>query len=208
MYFHKTPYLVKVLFPEFWWSRKTDDQVIYLTFDDGPIPAVTEWVLEILQRYGAKATFFCVGDNVKKHPEVYRQVLAQGHVTGNHTFNHLNGWKTNPSQYLENIRSCNESLALESGQSPLLFRPPYGRLTSQQSRLVRQQYQVVMWDVLTGDFDQRLSPAHCLIKAIRYTRKGSIVIFHDSLKAEKNLKYVLPRYLEHFSCLHYRFESL
>jgi peptidoglycan/xylan/chitin deacetylase (PgdA/CDA1 family) len=208
MYFHKTPSLVKVLFPEFWWSRKTDDKVIYLTFDDGPIPGVTEWVLETLLQYNAKATFFCVGENIQKHPEIYRQLLAQGHTTGNHTFNHLNGWKTTPSQYLENIHSCDESLALEPGQSRILFRPPYGRLTSRQSKLVRQQYQVVMWDVLTGDFDPHLSPTRCLKKAIQCTQKGSIVIFHDSLKAEKNLTYVLPRYLENFSNLDYRFDSL
>jgi peptidoglycan/xylan/chitin deacetylase (PgdA/CDA1 family) len=210
MYLHKTPSLARLFFPQFWWKRRTDENVIYLTFDDGPIPGVTEWVLETLQQYNAKATFFCVGQNIKRHPAVYQQVLAQGHAVGNHTCNHLNGWKTNAEQYLENIRACDEILALDFQPSPSrpLFRPPYGRLTSQQSTLVRERYQIVMWDVLSGDFDPSLSPALCLRKTIEHTQRGSIVTFHDSLKAKENLEYVLPQYLDHFAALRYRFDSL
>jgi peptidoglycan/xylan/chitin deacetylase (PgdA/CDA1 family) len=210
MYLHKTPSLARLFFPRFWWKRRTDDKIIYLTFDDGPIPGVTEWVLETLRQYDAKATFFCVGQNVEEHPDVYRQVLTQGHAVGNHTFNHLNGWKTPPEDYLENIRACDESLALDFKLNPSrpLFRPPYGRLTRRQSKLAQQQYQIVMWDVLSGDFDQSLSPALCLRKTIEHTQSGSIVTFHDSLKAKDKLEYVLPRYLDHFAALHYRFESL
>jgi len=207
MYLHKTPFLIRFFFPRFWWKRQTDENIIYLTFDDGPIPVVTEWVLETLRQYNAKATFFCVGQNIKKHPDVYQQILAQGHAVGNHTFNHLNGWKTSPEQYLENIRACDESLALDF-QPRTLFRPPYGRLTSRQSTLVQKRHQIVMWDVLSGDFDRSLSPALCLRKTIKHTQSGSIVTFHDSLKAKEKLEYVLPRYLDHFAALHYRFDRL
>lgn len=210
MYLHKTPTLVRLFFPQFWWKRRTDENIIYLTFDDGPIPGVTDWVLETLRPYNAKATFFCVGQNIQKHPDVYQRVLTQGHAVGNHTFHHLNGWKTRPEPYLENIRACDESLALDfqSNASKPLFRPPYGRLTRQQSKLIREQYQIVMWDVLSGDFDRSLSPVLCLRKTIAHTQRGSIVTFHDSVKAKENLEYVLPRYLDHFATLHYRFESL
>ncbi|MES2732704.1 MAG: polysaccharide deacetylase family protein [Bacteroidota bacterium] len=206
MYFHKTPFLLKWLYPGFWWSRASQEKIIYLTFDDGPIPEVTEWVLETLGKFGAKATFFCVGDNVRKNPEVFQKLLAQGHGLGNHTFNHLNGWQVETNQYLENILQCHEEMRITGDK--LLFRPPYGRIKRDQVRLVQQAYQIVMWDVLTGDFDAKLLPTDCLKKAIQHTRKGSIIIFHDSLKAEKNLRYALPRYLEHFTRLGYRFETL
>ncbi len=206
MYFHKTNFLFRLLYPAFVWKKPTDQKVIYLTFDDGPIPGVTDFVLETLAQYQAKATFFCVGDNAARHPEVYHRVVAHGHAVGNHTFNHLNGWKTPTEQYLSNVEQCRQVIGLQ-GES-LLFRPPYGRIRPEQADQVRKSYCIVMWDVLTGDFDRQLASEKCLQQSLKYTQKGSIVIFHDSLKAEKNLRHVLPRYLAHFSGEGYRFDGL
>lgn len=205
MYFHKTNFLFRLFYPHFLWIKPPDKKVIYLTFDDGPIPGVTQFVLDALDQYGAKATFFCVGDNVAKHPTVYQQILFAGHAVGNHTFNHLNGWKTDAHSYLSNVEQCSKAMNLPQRA---LFRPPYGRVTKEQQQSILREYQVVMWDVLTGDFDRNLLPEKCLKKSIKYTEDGSIVIFHDSLKAEQNLRYVLPRYLEHFAKQGYRFEAL
>lgn len=188
-----------------------EDKVLYLTFDDGPIPDITEYVLEELDHYQAKATFFCVGDNIFKYPAVYRKILEKGHQTGNHTFNHLKGWKTGDEDYLLNIQRCQQEmdLHLDIAQSPSdLFRPPYGLIKRSQIKQIRDQYQIIMWDVLTGDFNKDLSCEKCLHKAIKYTQQGSIIIFHDSIKAERNLKYALPRFLDHFKNKGYRFEVL
>jgi peptidoglycan/xylan/chitin deacetylase (PgdA/CDA1 family) len=195
---------VRCLYPAFTWYKPTDQKVIYLTFDDGPIPDVTEWVIETLKSFHAKGTFFCVGDNIRKHPQVFAQIKAEGHATGNHTFNHLNGWKTQTGQYLENIATCQQFL----NEKPSLFRPPYGRVSRKQAAALQPDYQIIMWDVLSGDFDRKLSPELCLRNTIKHTENGSIVVFHDSLKAETNLRYVLPHYLAHFSSLGYRFEKL
>lgn len=188
--------------PSYIWRLPTADKSLYLTFDDGPIPEVTPWVLETLRGYAAKATFFCVGDNVQKHPEVFQQVVSEGHAVGNHTFNHLNGWKTDTGVYLENVAQCGQVL------SSNLFRPPYGRLKSQQMKALKKDFRIVMWDVLSGDFSPNLSAEQCLQHVLRHARPGSIVVLHDSLKAERNLKYVLPRVLEHFKAAGYRFEAL
>ena len=206
MYFHKTPWPLRLLHPHLLWSQPTREPRIYLTFDDGPVPEVTEWVLETLAAWQAKATFFCVGNNVRKYPALFEEVVAHGHRVGNHTFHHLNGWRTSLPDYLANVERCRQVLELPGAK--LLFRPPYGRMTRAQARQLRQHYQIVMWDVLTGDFDPNLSPDQCLRNALRHTRGGSIVIFHDSLKARKNLQYTLPRYLEHFSRAGYHFETI
>ncbi|MCU0448000.1 MAG: polysaccharide deacetylase family protein [Microscillaceae bacterium] len=210
MRFYKTPQILKKWFSGFTWDIAQADKVIYLTFDDGPIPEVTEFVLATLATFAAKGTFFCVGDNIRKHPGVFKQILAAGHSLGNHTFNHLKGWSTPTSQYLENVALCRQVM-LENGVDlppKPLFRPPYGRITTRQFKVLQPDYQIIMWDMLTNDYDKSLDQEVCLRKAIQYSQSGSIVVFHDSLKAEKNLRYVLPRYLAHFTALGYRFEGL
>lgn len=203
-YLHYSPFWLKALFPNYHWRIKTKEKVLYLTFDDGPIPDVTEFVLDTLNKYKALATFFCIGDNVNKHPEIYKKLLASFHSIGNHTYNHLNGWKSDPETYIQNYHQCNETLKVKTN----LFRPPHGRITQKQARQLPSDTKVIMWDVLSGDFDKDLCREKCLKKSIEHTRRGSIVVFHDSLKAKNNLYYTLPRYLEHFSSLGYRFETL
>ncbi|WP_170866233.1 polysaccharide deacetylase family protein [Pontibacter flavimaris] len=205
---YKTPWLLKKLMPGYTWHREVQGKVLFLTFDDGPIPEVTPWVLEQLEKYEAKATFFCVGDNVAKHPEVAGQALAQGHKLANHTYNHLKGWHTPLQQYVDNAEACQLELEKLQAEAPTLFRPPYGRITGGQAQQLRAKYELVMWDVLTNDYDQRLSPEECLRQSIKSTRSGSIIVFHDSLKARRNLMYALPPYLDHFTKLGYTFETL
>jgi len=198
----KTPKLVSRLMPQYLWRINSPEPVVYLTFDDGPIPGLTPWVLDTLAQFEAKATFFCVGDNVRKHPDIYARLLAEGHRTGNHTFNHLNGLKTPAAQYIENVRTCAEYV------DSSLFRPPYGRLRRGLRRALSADYQLVLWDVLSGDFDRALSPEKCLAGVLKHTEPGSIIVFHDSLKAEPNLRYTLPRALEAFRQKGWRFEAL
>jgi len=202
MYFVKTPQFIQNLFPNFTWRIPTNEKVLYLTFDDGPIPEVTPWVLEQLDQYGAKATFFCVGDNIRKHEEVFHQVVDAGHSVGNHTFNHLNGWLTDNIPFFHNVRHCANQV------NTVLFRPPYGRLKSKQSQFLMRHYRIVMWDVLSGDFDPKISAEQCLSNVVNNAGPGSIVVFHDSLKAKDKLQQVLPQVLEHFSKLGYRFDKL
>lgn len=209
MFLHKMGWLFqKVIYPSLTWSRYGNEKVIYLTFDDGPIPELTEWVLDELSRFNAKATFFCVGDNVRKYSQIFNRILEENHSVGNHTFNHLNGWENMDLAYLKNLAECDEIMGQVSGVSTNLFRPPYGRIKKSQIKAVSPKKEIVMWDVLSGDFSQSISPQKCLEKSIKHTEKGSIIVFHDNLKAEKNLKYVLPKYLEHFANLGFRFETL
>jgi len=210
MFLHKMGWLFQqVLYPSLTWSRYGAEKVIYLTFDDGPIPELTDWVLEILAEYDAKGTFFCVGDNIRKYPEIFQRVLADGHSVGNHTFNHLNGWKTENADYFSNVSDCAQMLeSTQSEEKKPLFRPPYGRIRQSQIRQLKPDYEIIMWDVLSGDFSGSISPETCLQKSIRHTQAGSIIVFHDNLKANRNLQYTLPRYLAHFSAQGFVFRGL
>jgi peptidoglycan-N-acetylglucosamine deacetylase len=202
LYTIRPPYLLRKYYPQMIWRASFLNKTLYLTFDDGPIPEVTPWVLQQLKEYNAKATFFCVGKNVLQYPDIYQQVLEEGHVVGNHTFNHLNGWKTDTMDYLENIGECSRFVKSS------LFRPPYGKVKKTQLRFIESQYKVIMWDVLSGDFDQSISPQKCLENVLEYSREGSIIVFHDSLKAFKNLSYTLPKVLEIYAKQGYRFSAL
>jgi peptidoglycan/xylan/chitin deacetylase (PgdA/CDA1 family) len=205
MYLHKTPKLLGRLFPDILWNISTEAKEIYLTFDDGPVPEVTPWVLDQLDLYNAKATFFMVGDNIQKHRGVYTEVLERQHTIGNHTFNHLNGWSTNSQAYIENIEKAEKLLGTNSTG---LFRPPHGRLKWSQYKNIKKSYKVVMWDILSGDFNSSLSQANCLASSIKGTAPGSVIVFHDSAKTVDKLKFVLPRYLEHFAALNFTFKTL
>lgn len=207
---YKTPAFFKKLWPTYTWHREaTQEKLLYLTFDDGPVPEATPWVLDQLEKYGAKATFFCVGDNVRKYPEITTRIHADGHLLANHTFNHLNGWRAELKPYLDNVELCQQELdKYTSANSKLLYRPPYGRITQNQARQLQGKYEIIMWDVLTNDYDNSLSPEKCLRKSIQSTQNGSIIVFHDSVKAKRNMMYALPRYLDHFTGLGYTFETL
>jgi peptidoglycan/xylan/chitin deacetylase (PgdA/CDA1 family) len=188
---HRTPFFLPLLFPRLLWRMPTREKTIFLTFDDGPVPGPTETVLATLRDYHAKATFFCIGDNIRKHGSVFDRVRAEGHAVANHTRHHRNGWNTPPAEYVANVHACDEDL----GAPAVFFRPPYGRITPTQVRQLAYK-KIVMWDVLTRDYDRSLSPENCLKGSLAAARPGSIVVFHDSLKAEKNLTYVLPRFLD------------
>lgn len=209
----RPPYAVRKLFSSLIWRIPTAEKKIYLTFDDGPIPEVTPWVLDILKKHNAKATFFCIGQNVEKNPDLYKRISDEGHSTGNHTYNHLNGWKTRNSEYFSNIEKCSALVRSK------LFRPPYGKITRKQikkftlsslrpSSLASFPSSIIMWDVLSYDFDQSVSPEKCLSNVIRYSREGSIIVFHDSLKAQRNLEYALPKVIEQLSLKGFSFEAL
>ncbi len=202
MYLIKTPQFIQNLFPNFTWRIPTNEKVLYLTFDDGPIPEVTPWVLEQLRHYEAKATFFCVGDNIRKYPDVFRQVQEDGHSVGNHTYNHLNGWATENLPYFHNVR---QGAGITRS---VLFRPPYGKLRPRQAQFLQRHYRIVMWDVLSGDFDPNISAEQCRHNVLYNAQPGSIVVFHDSLKAFDKLREVLPHVLKHFSERGYRFDAL
>lgn len=196
-YWTKTNRCIKKIFSNYVWDIPDSDNKIYLTFDDGPTPEITEWVLEQLEKYHAKATFFCIGTNIKKNPDLYTKIIADGHSIGNHTFNHLNGWKTSTDAYLEN--SIQWSVVSGQAQNNKLFRPPYGKIKFSQAKKLRQQgYKIIMWDVLSADFDNSISNEKCLDNVIKNTKSGSIIVFHDSIKAFPHLKYTLPRALKYF----------
>jgi len=198
-------HLLPAIFPELIFRIPADGKKIFLTFDDGPTPEVTPWVLEELKKYNAKAVFFCIGENVESHPEIFSEIIRQGHVAGNHTMHHLNGWKISSKKYLEDTKQCDEILRTHQSQTSnfklqtFLFRPPYGRITPSQYSSLKKNHRIVMWDVLSRDYDENFSAEKCLQRIIRKSKLGSIIVFHDSVKAKKNLRYVLPRVLEYFS---------
>jgi peptidoglycan/xylan/chitin deacetylase (PgdA/CDA1 family) len=197
LYWVKTNTFIKKIFSNYVWDIPNTENKIYLTFDDGPTPEVTEWVLEELKKHQAKATFFCIGKNIQNNPDLFKKVINDGHAIGNHTFDHLNGWKTNTADYLNNASSCLTSIFNLQSVSCKLFRPPYGKIKTSQSKKLRELgYKIIMWDVLSADFDQTITPEKCLENVLQNATSGSVIIFHDSLKAYKNLEYVLPRSLQ------------
>lgn len=196
------PAVVTKAFPSLVWKISRQEKIIYLTFDDGPIPETTKWILATLKKHKAKATFFCVGDNVQKYPNLYNEILFDGHTVGNHTFNHLNGWKTDTEEYITNIEKAKQHI------SSRLFRPPHGLIKTSQVQKLKKDFKIVMWDVLSMDYDQKITPEQCLNNVTENAKPGSIVVFHDSIKSRKNLEYALPETLEYFSAQGYSFESL
>ena len=180
----------------------TTRKELFLTFDDGPIPEVTPWVLQMLRAYNAKATFFCIGQNLVEHALIHKMILKEGHTIGNHTYDHLNGWRTPNKAYFRSVLKCREITGSD------LFRPPYGRIKRDQANVLLSRFRIVMWDVLSGDFDLKASKAKCVKNVVDNASRGSIIVFHDSLKARERMQYALPRVLEHFSSLGYAFRAL
>lgn len=203
MLIERPPSLYRLLFPEALWRiKRRGRRVVYLTFDDGPVPEVTPWVLDTLDRYGVKATFFMVGDNVRRYPELFELVKSRGHSYGNHTMHHVQGIKSSRRRYLRDITEADKFI-----DSPL-FRPPHGLLWGGQARAIKRHYNLVMYDIITRDYNAKLSPRQVLDNVKRYTRNGSIIVFHDSLKAQKNMQWVLPRAIEWLKEQGYEFDTL
>ena len=199
----KTPVVVKKMFPNYVWDISTSNREIYLTFDDGPTPEITEWTLQTLEQFKAKATFFCVGKNVKENPEIFNSILQAGHSIGNHTHDHIKGWNTSKADYLKNIEKASKFINSE------LFRPPYGQIKPKQGKeILALGYKIIMWNVLSFDWDESVSENQCADNVINKVQKGSIVVFHDSVKASRNLKFALPKVLEYFSERGFEFKSL
>lgn len=190
MFIEQVPGFARSLFPKALWRMNPDEKAVYLTFDDGPIPVVTPWVVDLLGHYGIKATFFMVGDNVRKHPQEFRLVIEAGHRVGNHTFNHLKGLFTDTREYVDNVEKADALIHSN------LFRPPHGMLRRSQYEELSKRYQFVMWDLVTRDYSKRMNGEDVLANVKKYARNGSIITFHDSLRSEENLKYALPRAIE------------
>lgn len=192
----KTHYFIKNIFPNYIWDIPNDENKVFLTFDDGPTPEITEWTLDQLKKYEASATFFCIGNNIEKYPGIFQKIIEEKHAIGNHTFNHLKGWKTTNEDYIENVKLCQSQISNHKSQTPNLFRPPYGKIKLSQSKELRKLgYKIIMWDVISYDFDKNISKEKCLANVLNSIKSGSIIVFHDSIKAEQNLKYVLPKTL-------------
>ncbi len=204
IHFHNTSPLIKMVYPSMVWQKKAE-QSIYLTFDDGPDGDVTPWVLQELNHFNAKATFFCLGKNLKKYPELTKRIIDEGHLIANHTYSHLKGWSTNNSAYLADIDKCDKEL-IKLGVSNNLFRPPYGRIKRKQLNLLKNR-EIVMWNRISRDFDPELN-IHRAIQSMKKSKPGSILLFHDSKKAFGRLKSILPEVLNHFNKLGLTFSTL
>lgn len=184
------PNFIRKIFPTLIWSFPEETNRVYLTFDDGPTPIITPWVLDKLDEFGAKATFFCLGKNVEQHPEEYKLIIERGQAVGNHSYSHIKGWGTSISNYVQDF-----DLAAEFIESNLI-RPPYGRIWPQQARVLSERYKLIMWDILSRDYSRSVTRRGCVRNVVKHLRPGSIIVFHDSKKAERNLRYALPRVLE------------
>jgi peptidoglycan/xylan/chitin deacetylase (PgdA/CDA1 family) len=198
----KTNPIIKSIFSNYVWSIPNNEKKVYLTFDDGPIPEITHWVLDQLKVYNCKATFFCIGNNIEKHPEIFNKLIEEGHAIGNHTFNHVKGWNTPNKTYLKEVEKCEELIQNSSvfNHQSKLFRPPYGKIKPLQSRRLRKLgYKIIMWDVLSADYKKEISKEKCLQNVLKNVESGSIIVFHDSIKAFTNLEYVLPKTLQFLS---------
>ncbi len=213
-YWIKTHWLIKKWFSDFIWDIPNQNNSVYLTFDDGPTPEVTPWVLDVLKRYNIKATFFCIGNNIEKHPDIFRQLLADGHAVGNHTFNHLKGWKTTTDKYIDNFEKCEKEIQKHISEetnilTTRLFRPPYGKISPKQAaKVLKMGYEIIMWDILTCDYDAAITKERCLKNATKKVTSGSVIIFHDSVKAFSNLEYALPKAIEIIREKGFRFERI
>jgi peptidoglycan/xylan/chitin deacetylase (PgdA/CDA1 family) len=196
LYSHHVPVWFRKIFPEVIWSGEKTDNVVHLTFDDGPIPEVTPYILDELKRYNQKATFFCVGDNVRKYPKIYARIIQEGHGVGNHTFHHLNGWENSFDQYYEDV------LKAEVLIDSTLFRPPYGKMSLQQFFKIKQQFCLVFWTYLSGDFDPSFDAAKCMKQVKKISKNGAILVFHDNIKSEAHIRKVLPEILEFYRSEH------
>ena len=209
----KTPLIAKKIFPNYIWDIPSDSKTLYLTFDDGPTPEITNWTIDILAQYNAKATFFCIGKNIKLYPEIFKNIINNDHGVGNHTYNHVKGWRTSTKDYLTNIDDAQKIIdsEIKDRQSKIvnLFRPPYGQLRPKQGKAINELgYQVVMWNVLSFDWDKEITPENCLNNVISHAQDGSIIVFHDSLKAKVNMTYALPKVLDHFSKKGFNFKTI
>jgi peptidoglycan/xylan/chitin deacetylase (PgdA/CDA1 family) len=202
MYFVRSPKLFELLYPELIWRMPDAEKKLYLTFDDGPDKTVTHLLLDILDQFKAKATFFCVGKKVEKFPELIKQIKDAGHSVGNHTYSHLKGKNVSTESFHEDISACNNLLHTR------LFRPPYGSIKRNQIKQLKDQYKIYMWSVLPGDFDQKISKEKCLHRSIKYTSDGTIIVYHDNEKTKEKVLYTIPKYIEHFKKLGYTFEAL
>ena len=214
----KTPLLIKKMLPNYIWSLDTSEKIIYLTFDDGPTPEITHWTLNLLKSYQAKATFFCIGHNIEKYPNIFQDILRDGHAIGNHTNNHIKGWKTKTKDYIKNTTEATEIINDQIQYSNIvnrksefvnLFRPPYGQISPKQGKkLIELGYKIIMWDVLSFDWDKSIKKEECLNNVVSNTVNGSIVVFHDSNKAAKNMQYALPKVLDYFDKRGYIFKAI
>ena len=209
----KTPIIAKKVFPKFVWDQPSSEKTIYLTFDDGPTPEITDWTLNVLKQFDAKATFFCVGKNIKNHSDIFKNILENGHSVGNHTWNHIKGWRTPTKAYLENIDEAQILIDAYSNnyqsQSKKLFRPPYGQIKLKQAKaLDNLGFSLIMWNVLSFDWDKTIPKESCLNNVINNASNGSIIVFHDSIKAQKNMSYALPKVLQHFTQKGYKFKAI
>lgn len=202
MFLSKSPQIIKALYSQLTWELPNNENKIYLTFDDGPTPEITDWTLDLLKQFNIKATFFCLGQKVEKYPKIYQRILDEGHAVGNHSYSHPSGWKTSDADYFDDIEKSQKLIDSK------FLRPPYGRITKSQAKYLKERYSIIMWSVLSGDFDAKTTPEKCLDNVLKNTESGAIIVFHDSEKAEPNLKYALPKAIEQLLEKKFGFEKL